>query len=227
MIDTLEQRKKSLGVGTWYVYAPGWLEPDAATALQAALTAEVPWEQRAIQMFGKEIMQPRLIGWAGELPYRYSGQSLPPREPLPALVPLWEQVNQALDVPFNHVLLNRYRDGQDAMGYHADDEPELGYEPVIAAVTLGVRRKFVFKAKGKHKKTRTVELAHGSLLVMGGTCQHRYYHGVPRQPSVQEERINVTFRLLRGPPGWRPPVSERKDRRVLDRPLSPEPSHDA
>ena len=221
MIDALEQRKKSLGAGAWYVYVAGWLDAPAATALQDALTAQVPWEQRSIQMFGKEILQPRLIGWAGDLPYRYSGQSLPPREPLPVIEPLWARVREEVEIPFNHLLLNRYRDGQDAMGYHADDEPELGYEPVIAAVTLGVRRKFVFKAKGRRKKTRTVQLAHGSLLVMGGTCQHRFYHGVPRQASVGEERINVTFRLLRGPPGWRPPASERKERRPPHRKRPP------
>jgi len=220
MIDALEQRKKSLGVGTWIVYAAGWLDSDDARALQQDLTEAVPWEQRAIKMFGKEIMQPRLIGWGGSMPYRYSGQTLPPRDPPAALVPLWERVNAELGLDFNHALLNRYRNGQDAMGYHADDEPELGYEPVIAAISLGVRRKFVLKGKGGFKKTRTVQLAHGSLLVMGGTCQHRFYHGVPRQASVDEERINVTFRLLRGPPGWRPPAEEREKHRPPGRPPS-------
>lgn len=209
MIDSLAQRKKSLGVGTWIVYAAGWLGSDEASALQQALTEQVDWEQRSIKMFGKDILQPRLIGWAGELPYRYSGQTLPPREPVEALRPIWERVNEELALPFNHALLNRYRSGQDAMGYHADDEPELGYEPVIAAISVGVRRKFVLKGKGGFKKTRTVQLAHGSLLVMGGTCQHRFYHGVPRQGSVDEERINVTFRLLKGPPGWRPSEEDK------------------
>jgi len=200
-------RRKNLGGGAWIVYAPGWLEAEEATRLQERLTADVPWEQRAISMFGKEIMQPRLIGWGGDLPYRYSGQTLPPRALLPALDALLARVQSEVGVPFNHVLLNRYRDGQDAMGFHADDEPELGYEPVIAAISVGVRRRFVMKAKGKRKTKRTVELAHGSLFVMGGTHQHKWYHGVPRQGSVASERINITFRLLRGPPGWRPDLA--------------------
>ncbi len=206
MHEALEARRKNLGGGAWIVYATGWLGREEATELQEALTESVPWEQRAISMFGKQIMQPRLIGWGGELPYRYSGQTLPPREVLACLRPVWERVNREVEVPFNHLLLNRYRSGNDAMGFHADDEPELGYEPVIAAVSLGVRRKFVMKAKGKRKTKRTVELAHGSLLLMGGTHQHKWYHGVPRQGSVEQERINLTFRLLKGPPGWREPL---------------------
>jgi alkylated DNA repair dioxygenase AlkB len=210
---SLESRRKNLGGGSWIAYATGWMEPDAATALQEVLTAQVAWEQRAIRMFGKEIMQPRLIGWGGELPYQYSGQTLPPMPGPAALQPVWDRVSEEVGHAFNHVLLNRYRDGQDAMGFHADDEPELGYEPLIAALSLGVRRKFVLKAKGKNKKQRTVELAHGSLFLMGGNCQHRWYHGVPRQGSVDKERINVTFRLVRGPPGWRAPEEERTEPR--------------
>jgi len=204
--EQLQAKRKNLGGGAWITYVPGWLAADDATALQAALTEQVPWEQRSIQMFGKAILQPRLIGWGGELPYRYSGQTLEPRALLGVLEPLAERVRAAVGVPFNHVLLNRYRSGGDAMGFHADDEPELGYEPVIAALSVGVRRRFVMKAKGKRKTKRTVELAHGSLFVMGGTMQHKWYHGVPRQGSVQSERINITFRWLQGPPGWRPPV---------------------
>lgn len=210
MEAALVARRKNLGGGAWILYQPGWLAPDEATALQGALTEQVPWEHRSISMFGKEILQPRLIGWGGDLPYRYSGQTLPPRAVLPVLEPVWARVVEALGVPFNHLLLNRYRDGQDAMGYHADDEPELGYEPTIAAISLGVRRRFVMKAKGKRKTKRTVELAHGSLFVMGGTHQHKWYHGVPRQGSIQSERINLTFRLLRGPPGWRPDAEDRE-----------------
>jgi alkylated DNA repair dioxygenase AlkB len=208
MHATLQARRKNLGGGAWIVYVPGWLERDEATELQEQLTEQVPWEQRAISMFGKQIMQPRLIGWGGALPYRYSGQTLEPREVLPVLQPVWDRVVSEVDVPFNHLLLNRYRSGDDAMGFHADDEPELGWEPVIAAVSLGVRRKFVMKAKGKRKTKRTVELAHGSLLLMGGTHQHKWYHGVPRQAAVQMERINLTFRLLKGAPGWREPIPE-------------------
>lgn len=196
--------RKDLGAGAWYDYEPSWLADDEARALHHALEAEIAWEQRPIVMFGKELLQPRLVGWAGELPYRYSGQTLEPRDAPRSLVALTARVVEAVGVPFNHVLLNRYRDGQDHMGRHADDEPKLGREPVIAAISLGAKRRFRFEKKGKRVK-RTMDLRHGSLLVMGGTIQHRWYHAVLKEPGCAEERINVTFRWLKGPPGWRQP----------------------
>ncbi len=200
---------KPLGGGAWYTYTSEWLAPGDRRAPQAALTEQIQWEQRAIRMFGKELMQPRLVGWAGALPYRYSGQVLEPRAAPPILDALTERVIDEVGVPFNHVLLNRYRDGDDRMGRHADDEPELGREPVIAAVSLGARRRFRMEKKGSRTR-RTQNLADGSLLVMGGTMQHRWYHAVLKEPGSAEERINVTFRLLRGPPGWRAPREDRR-----------------
>ena len=206
MHPDLAARVKPLGKGSWIAYVAGWLPAADAAALQQRLTDEIAWEQRSISMFGQPILQPRLIGWGGDLPYRYSGQTLEPA-PIPAaLSEVHAAVNEQVGVLFNHVLLNRYRNGQDAMGKHADDEPELGWEPTIAALSLGVRRRFVLESKGKPPRKRTVELANGSLFVMGGACQHRWYHGVPRQASIAEERINVTFRWLKGPPGWRTPL---------------------
>jgi alkylated DNA repair dioxygenase AlkB len=202
----LTARVKPLGPSSWIAYVAGWMPPAEATALQGALTEQIAWEQRAITMFGQPILQPRLIGWGGDLPYRYSGQTLEPAPVPDALRGVFDAVVDQVAVPFNHVLLNRYRNGQDAMGMHADDEPELGWEPTIAALSLGVRRRFVLESKGAPRRKRTVELAHGSLFLMGGACQHRWYHGVPRQAAVREERINVTFRWLKGPPGWRTPV---------------------
>ncbi|MBX2797619.1 MAG: alpha-ketoglutarate-dependent dioxygenase AlkB [Myxococcales bacterium] len=193
---------RQLGAGAWYRYEPSWLSPEASRELQRALTEEVPWEQRPIRMFGREILQPRLIGWAGALPYRYSGQTLPPRAGPDVLRRLLERVVDEVGVAFNHILLNRYRDGRDHMGRHADDEPELGREPVIAAVSLGAKRRFRLEKKGSRTK-RTQPLADGSLLVMGGTMQHRWYHAVLKETGCTAERINVTFRLLRGPPGTR------------------------
>ena len=109
MEAALVARRKNLGGGAWILYQPGWLAPEEATALQGALTEQVPWEHRSISMFGKEILQPRLIGWGGELPYRYSGQTLPPRAVLPVLEPVWARVVEALGVPFNHLLPHTVR----------------------------------------------------------------------------------------------------------------------
>ena len=104
-------------------------------------------------------------------------------------------------VLFNHVLVNRYRSGEDSMGLHADDEPELGPDPVVAIVSLGTARRLVIKPRRKADRTRRdLELGHGALLVMGGACQRHYVHGVPRQAGIQGERISLTFRrLLRAP----------------------------
>src|SRR5688572_10385137 len=96
------------------------------------------------------------------------------------------------------VLLNRYRDGRDSIGFHSDDEPELGINPVIASVTLGAERDFVLKHRKGEKWTRP--LSHGSLLVMGGTLQHHWKHGVAKAAGPVGERINLTFRLLLSAP---------------------------
>jgi alkylated DNA repair dioxygenase AlkB len=104
-------------------------------------------------------------------------------------------------VPFNHVLVNRYRDGSDSIGLHADDEPELGRDPIVATISLGATRRFVLKPRrARSGSSRSLDVCHGSLFVMGGTCQRYYVHGVPRQSDVAGERISLTFRrLLRAP----------------------------
>jgi alkylated DNA repair dioxygenase AlkB len=193
--------RTALASGAWLDHEPSWLAPREADELLRAVTHELAWEQRAIVLFGRSVLQPRLIAWAGEIGYRYSGQTLPPRAFTPALVAVRERVCRRTDVPFNHVLVNRYRNGLDSMGLHADDEPELGADPVVATLSLGATRRFVLKARRKSVAgSQTFALEHGSLLVMGGTCQRHYVHGVPRQPDVTGERISLTFRwLLRDP----------------------------
>lgn len=185
--------------GAWLEHERGYLTAGAADELFAALLDSVSWEQRTIRIFGRAIVQPRLIGWGGDVSYRYSGQTLEPR-PIPtAVVPLFERIAHEVREPFNHVLFNRYRDGQDAMGMHSDDEPELGENPVLASLSLGVTRRFVVvprKKSARKARRLELELTHGSLLTMGGTLQHLYRHGVPRQLAVRGARINLTFRHL-------------------------------
>ena len=199
--------RTDLGSHAWVDYDEEWMPPAEATSLFERLCEDLDWEQRPIKVFGKEVMQPRLIDWAGELPYRYSGQTLPPKPFHPSLNSLMAKVSEVVDTPFNHVLLNLYRDGADNMGMHADDEWELGKNPTIAAVSLGAVRRFSIAKKGKGRKRirLKLELAHGSLMVMGGTIQHRFWHGVPKQRQVETHRINITFRQLLGPPGYRQP----------------------
>jgi alkylated DNA repair dioxygenase AlkB len=187
-----------LPLGGWIDHVPAFVPAAEATLLQSALVNELAWENREIVLFGKRIPQPRLIAWAGSFGYRYSGQTLEPREPGPALAELTAMVNAAVGATFNHVLVNRYRNGQDSMGMHSDSEPELGQDPVVASLSFGVARRFVVVPRGKGPRF-SYSLGHGDLLVMGGSCQAHYRHGVPRAAEVSGERVSVTFRrVLRG-----------------------------
>lgn len=188
---------------SWLIHAPGFLDAEAASAVYDTLLHELSWEQREIVLFGKRIPQPRLIAWAGHLGYRYSGQTLEAREPTPTLRTLTERVTQATGLRFNHVLVNRYRSETDSMGFHSDDEPELGPEPQLASLSLGATRRLLIRPK---KKSTPVELSslaldHGDLLVMGGAFQRELRHGVPRSKTPAGQRINLTFRRLLQAPG--------------------------
>ncbi len=187
--------------GGWLRLLPGLLSADEADAALQALSGELDWQQRSIVLFGKAVVQPRLIAWAGALPYRYSGQTLEPRPTPPSIAGLLDRARHAADTRFNHVLLNRYRSGQDSMGMHADDEPELGPDPVVATLSLGAERRFVLAPRrGARQDRQVLALPHGSLLIMGGSCQRFYRHGVPRTAAPVGERVSLTFRkLLRAP----------------------------
>jgi alkylated DNA repair dioxygenase AlkB len=191
----------ALREGAWLDHEPGWLDTGEADRLLVSLQAELTWEQRAVLLFGRRVLQPRLIAWAGWFGYRYSGQTLEPRPFTPSVAELIKRVRQRARVPLNHVLVNRYRDGLDSMGLHADDEPELGADPVVASVSLGaVRRLIVRPRRPRLGAPLHLDLGHGALLVMGGTCQRHYVHGVPRQPAIPGERISLTFRWIQRPP---------------------------
>jgi alkylated DNA repair dioxygenase AlkB len=186
-----------LSAGAWLDYDAEWLSTEEADHALTGLRGELPWEQREIVLFGRRVLQPRLIAWAGDLAYRYSGQTLEPRPFTPTARRLLAHVSARAGVTFNHVLLNRYRSGEDSMGLHSDDEPELGPDPLVAIVSLGTARRLVVKPRRKQdRERRELPLGHGALLVMGGTCQRHYVHGVPRQAGLQGERISLTFRLL-------------------------------
>jgi alkylated DNA repair dioxygenase AlkB len=180
------------------LFDPAWLDAGEADATLAALTVEVAWEQGAVRFFGESRLEPRLTAWYGDADYTYSGRTLRARPWPPLVAELRMRVEHAVGHAFNGVLLNRYRDGRDSMGFHADAEPELGRNPVVASLSLGVTRRFVLKPTRRAGAAGGMELAlgHGSLLVMGGTCQHTFRHGVPREPAVVGERLNLTFRRV-------------------------------
>ncbi|HZV38647.1 MAG TPA: alpha-ketoglutarate-dependent dioxygenase AlkB [Pseudoxanthomonas sp.] len=182
-------------------YRPGWLPAGQADRLFDMLAAQVPWEIHRIRLFGREVDSPRLSCWMGDADatYRYSGVRHAPRPWLPALAEIRERLRREIRVDSNSVLLNRYRNGRDAMGWHSDDEAELGSEPVIASLSLGATRRFVLKHRREPSCRLALELEHGSLLLMAGATQRHYRHALPRTVKPVGERINLTFRRLVAP----------------------------
>jgi len=183
--------------GADVTYAPAWLARDEADRLLSLLRDELPWEVHRIRMFGRVVDSPRLSAWIGDADatYRYSGTRFVPHPWPPALLALRDRVGEACGTRFNSVLANLYRDGADRMGWHSDDEPELGSEPSIASLSLGAERTFRFRAKAGREPV-AIELGHGSLLRMAGATQHLYKHELPARKHVEGRRINLTFRRI-------------------------------
>ncbi|OHE79777.1 MAG: DNA methylase [Lysobacterales bacterium GWF1_69_6] len=177
---------------------PGWLPADEADGLFAALMAQVAWETHRIRMFGRMVDSPRLSCWIGDpgASYVYSRVRFEPRPWPAALAALRPRIDAAAGVAMNSVLANLYRDGRDAMGWHSDDEPELGPRPVIVSLSLGGTRRFAFRHRHDPARKATVELPHGSLLLMAGDPQAEWKHALPRTAKPVPARINLTFRRI-------------------------------
>lgn len=158
----------------------------------------IPWKRDIIKMFGKEVQIPRLSAWHGdpEARYSYSGLELPPNPWNEGLLTIKTAIEKVAETCFNSVLLNWYRDGNDHMSWHSDDEPELGHNPIIASVNLGASRRFLLRRKKDHQQKVELALGHGSLLIMRGACQHHWQHAVPKQKKVKSDRVNLTFRWV-------------------------------
>lgn len=178
-------------------YYSGWLSADEASRIKQQLEGELEWHQDTIKIYGKLVKIPRLQAWHGDpdAQYSYSGLSMTPAPWTNTLKDLRRQLTAHCQASFNSVLANWYRNGQDSMGMHADDEPELGSEPVIASLTLGHARPFVFMHKRSKQKSK-VMLEHGSLLVMKGTTQQCYQHGIAKTARKIDDRINLTYRYI-------------------------------
>jgi alkylated DNA repair dioxygenase AlkB len=162
------------------------------------LRAEIDWRQEEILMFGQRRRVPRRVAWHGDAgaTYRYSGVSHEPEPWTPTLRRVQRRVEELTGLRFNAVLLNLYRDGRDGMGWHADDEPELGPDPAIASVSLGAVRRFRMRHRRRKQQTLDIDLGHGSLLLMQGPTQHHWMHALPKTARPVGERINLTFRWV-------------------------------
>lgn len=180
-------------------YFPGFFDADKATSLFKQLQDNIPWQQDAITVFGKTHPQPRLTALFGNegKPYAYSNIVMQPHAWNPLLVYIKEEVEAACGEQFTTVLLNYYRDGKDSNGWHADNEKELGRNPVIASVSFGVERAFHLQHNSLKDQKLKITLEHGSLLLMKGTTQHFWKHQIPKTTKTIGPRINLTFRIIK------------------------------
>ena len=174
----------------------GWLTTDEARRWQAQLEQQLLWQQPVVQVYGKRHRVPRMTVFLANqgIHYRYSGAIHKGCGWPEWFKPLLQQVNEACETDFNGCLLNLYRHGEDRMGWHADDEPEIDQRAPIASLSLGATRDFQLRHRTTAHLKMSLPLADGDLLVMHPGCQSRWMHSVPQRRKVQSTRINLTFR---------------------------------
>jgi alkylated DNA repair dioxygenase AlkB len=167
----------------------------AADRLFALLHAGIDWRQETATLMGRRVAIPRLTAWHGAAGYVYSGIRLTPAPWTPPLLELKALAEHLAGQPFNSVLLNLYRDGRDSVSWHADNEPGLGRDPVIASISLGAVRRFQLKHRREPHRL-SLDLPHGTCLLMAGPTQHHWLHQLPKTAREVGPRINLTFRQM-------------------------------
>lgn len=179
-------------------YYPNFFSEIEANVLFQQLLTEIPWQQDDITIFGKTYKQPRLTAFFGNegKPYSYSNITMLPHVWNELLLKIKSKVEKTTGHSFSSVLLNLYRDGKDSNGWHADNEKELGQNPVIASVSFGEQRIFQLKHNTLKDQKQNIVLENGSLLLMKGTTQHYWKHQIPKTSKPIKQRINLTFRTI-------------------------------
>lgn len=164
----------------------------------AELYNTIDWRQEVTLLFGKQVTIPRLTAWYGDIgkSYTYSKIKMEPNLWTPTLINIKSKIETVAGTLFNSVLLNLYRNGKDSVAWHSDDEPELGKNPVIASVSLGATRRFMFRHKYQKELKFEIDLTHGSFLLMKGATQHFWQHQIPKTNNLIQPRINLTFRTV-------------------------------
>ncbi len=178
-------------------YIPEVFNEETSMIFFKALFEEIPWQHDEVKVFGKTYITNRKTAWYadGDLSYTYSGVKKQALSWTPTLLKIKEQVEKVCGIKFNACLLNLYHNGEEGMGWHSDNEPELGEFPEIASVSFGAQRRFDFKHQSLPDKISVV-LENGSLLWMRGACQRYWKHALPKTKKVKEIRINLTFRNI-------------------------------
>ena len=180
-------------------YYPDFFKSEIANDLFEKLKNEIPWQQDDIMVYGKTYAQPRLTALFGNegKPYGYSNIIMQPHNWSPLMMFIKTEIESVCNENFTTVLLNKYRDGRDSNGWHADNEKELGRNPIIASVSFGAERVFQMKHNTIKDFKQNIVLEHGSLLIMSGTTQHFWKHQIPKTAKPIGERINLTFRIIK------------------------------
>lgn len=180
-------------------YYPNFLSEEKANSLFEELQKNIPWQQDEITVYGKKYPQPRLTALYGNegKPYSYSTIVMQPHLWTPSLEKIKLLIENVSNTNFTTVLLNYYRTGNDSNGWHADNEKELGKNPIIASLSLGAERSFQLKHNTDSTQKKTLILEHGSLLLMKGTTQHFWKHQIPKTTKPIKSRINLTFRVIK------------------------------
>lgn len=180
------------------VYHPCFFDKKEADFIFNQLQSEIPWQQDSIRVYGKTHLQPRLTALFGNegTPYSYSNIKMQPHPWNSLLQKIRNQIESVADTNFTTVLLNYYRDGKDSNGWHADNEKELGINPVIASLSFGAQRVFQMKHNSDKNLKKNILLEHGSLLLMKGSTQHFWKHQIPKTSKPIGPRINLTFRVI-------------------------------
>lgn len=180
------------------LFFPEFFSTGEADMFFSDLHASTSWRQEPVKIFGREVMQPRLTAWYGDegKNYSYSGITMQPQPWTDTLLAIKYAADKAAGTTFNSALLNLYRNGSDSMGWHRDNEKELGRNPVIASVSLGAARRFLLRNYANKKLVRELLLTHGSLLLMRGETQHYWEHSLPKTVKPTGQRINITFRII-------------------------------
>lgn len=158
------------------------------------LLSTVQVVQRKVRVYGKLYHQPRLTQWFGPVPYLYSGLEWPTLAMPASIEAIRQEVERMADMPLNSVLLNLYRDGQDCVGWHSDDEPLFGPHPAVVSLSLGATRTFDMRTKTSPRGRQSFQLTHGSVLLMPTGTQEGWQHCIPRTSKLVGPRLNLTFR---------------------------------
>lgn len=180
-------------------YIENFFDFDQSQLYMEHLTNDIKWKREKIRMWGKEIVTKKRIAWYADegKSYTYSGSTFHPDQWNELLLEIKKYVEQYMNFQFNSVLLNEYPNGKVGMGWHSDDERELGIDPIIASLSFGANRDFIFKHKtDKSVDNIKIHLKSGSLLLMLGSTQHHWKHSLPKRLKVREPRINLTFRKI-------------------------------